>query len=50
MERAKVLLKRGDVSVKEAAWEVGYAHISTFIAAFEKRYGERPGVFKKWYR
>ena len=50
MERAKVLLKRGDVSVKEAAWEVGYTHISTFIAAFEKRYGERPGVFKKRYR
>ena len=49
METAKSLLRRGDISVQEAAWQVGYTHVGTFIAAFEKEFGERPGIYRKRY-
>jgi len=49
MSHARELLMRGDMSVKEAAYEVGYRHVSSFIKAFERFYHERPGEFKKRY-
>jgi len=50
MQRSKELLSRNELSVQEAAWEVGYQNASSFINAFTKRFGERPKTFSKRYR
>ena len=43
MEAARRLIERDGFKVKDAAWMVGYANASHFIAAFQKRFGVTPG-------
>jgi len=42
LEEARVLLVRGDLSVKEVAHMLGYAHVSSFSHAFTRHFGEAP--------
>jgi AraC-like DNA-binding protein len=45
MEKAQELV--GQLSVTDAAMELGYDNISHFIALFKERYGITPGQYKK---
>ena len=47
LERGLALLRRGDLSVKEVAFELGYAHPANFVAAFARRFGDTPGRFRR---
>ncbi len=42
MERAIIILKKGEISVTELAYEVGYENISYFIKEFKLQYGQSP--------
>ncbi|MGH7718255.1 MAG: helix-turn-helix domain-containing protein [Steroidobacteraceae bacterium] len=46
LEAATVLLQ-GPVTAAEVAQSVGYDYTQTFYAAFERRYGCTPGVFRR---
>ena len=46
IERAKALLRRGDVSVSEACWAVGCASLGSFSARFTKLVGETPTAYR----
>jgi transcriptional regulator GlxA family with amidase domain len=47
LERAAHLLASTYLSVKEIAHEVGYQHVSSFIRAFERRFGPAPARYRK---
>nr|WP_275446065.1 helix-turn-helix transcriptional regulator [Paenibacillus sp. ACRSA] len=47
MEKARELLESGEVSVSEAAHQVGYVNTSYFISRFRQMYGINPGVLKR---
>ena len=42
LDRALAALSSGQLSVSEAAYQSGYAHVSSFSDAFFKRFGRRP--------
>ncbi|WP_027170251.1 AraC family transcriptional regulator [Mesorhizobium sp. WSM3224] len=42
MNRAMLLLGRGDSLLKQIAYEVGYAHTSNFCTAFKRHFGTTP--------
>ena len=44
LDRAASGLSDGRLTVTQAAYQSGYAHVSTFSDAFLKRFGRRPGV------
>lgn len=44
--RASDLLRDPRLSVKEVAWKVGYAQVSTFYRDFRARYGRTPVQFR----
>lgn len=46
MARAYDMLQRKNVSIQEAAWNVGYESLSSFSNAFAKKYGFRPSEIK----
>lgn len=46
IERAKALLRRGDVSVSEACWAVGCTSLGSFSARFTKLVGETPTAYR----
>jgi transcriptional regulator GlxA family with amidase domain len=41
------LLATSDKQVKEIAHLVGYEHTPSFVRAFQRRYGQPPGLFRK---
>ncbi|WP_245911331.1 helix-turn-helix domain-containing protein [Neolewinella xylanilytica] len=41
------LLRRGEMSVQEAAWEVGYDSLSSFSKAFARKFGYRPSEIRR---
>jgi AraC-like DNA-binding protein len=41
------LLATSDKQVKEIAHVVGYEHTPSFVRAFQRRYGQPPGLFRK---
>ena len=41
------LLSKGDVTIQEAAWHVGYDSLSSFSNAFAKKFGFRPSEIKR---
>jgi len=43
LDEARLLLARGDQSVKQVAHMMGYAHVSSFSHAFKRRFGELAG-------
>lgn len=47
MEHAKMLLKTGSISIKEAAEMSGYTNVYHFIRAFKSQTGKTPGKYKK---
>jgi AraC-like DNA-binding protein len=46
IERAKALLRRGDVSVTEVCLEVGCASLGSFSARFTELVGETPTAYR----
>jgi transcriptional regulator GlxA family with amidase domain len=46
IERAKALLRRGDVSVTEACFSVGCTSLGSFSARFAEIVGEPPSAYK----
>jgi AraC-like DNA-binding protein len=47
MAKAYDLLRSGNVSIQEAAWNVGYESLSSFSNAFSKKFGFRPSEIKQ---
>jgi len=41
------LLATSDKQVKEIAHVVGYEHTPSFVRAFQRRFGQPPGLFRK---
>jgi AraC-like DNA-binding protein len=46
IERAKLLLRRGDMSVSETCWAVGCSSLGSFSARFTKLVGETPTAYR----
>lgn len=46
IERAKALLRRGDVSVTEACFAVGCSSLGSFSARFTRLVGESPSAYR----
>lgn len=46
IERAKALLRRGDMSVSEACWAVGCTSLGSFSASFTQLVGETPTAYR----
>ncbi|MEV0588886.1 helix-turn-helix transcriptional regulator [Nonomuraea sp. NPDC050310] len=46
IERAKALLRRGDVSVTEACFAVGCSSLGSFSARFTELVGESPSAYR----
>jgi AraC-like DNA-binding protein len=46
IERAKALLRHGDISVSEACWAVGRASLGSFSARFTELVGETPTAYR----
>ena len=46
MHKARALLDRGDLTVKQVAWEVGYESETAFNRVFRERFGITPGRFR----
>ncbi len=46
IERAKALLRRGDVSVTEVCFEVGCASLGSFSSRFTELVGETPSAYR----
>jgi AraC-like DNA-binding protein len=47
MEHARIVLEQGGVTLKEAAFRVGYNHVTNFINAFRGQYGIPPRQYLK---
>lgn len=47
MTRSRLLLESGTMNVTEVAQAVGYSNHSHFAAAFRKKFGVNPSIFKK---
>ncbi|WP_306363575.1 helix-turn-helix transcriptional regulator [Nocardia sp. CC227C] len=47
IERAKALLRRGDLSVTEVCFEVGCSSLGTFSTRFTELVGMPPSVYKR---
>ncbi len=47
LTKAYEMLQKGNVSIQEAAWHVGYDSLSSFSNAFSKKYGARPSEIKQ---
>ncbi|WP_372009485.1 helix-turn-helix transcriptional regulator [Paenibacillus chitinolyticus] len=47
LHKAGELLRKGDMSVSEAAARVGYMNFSHFAEAFRRRFGVNPSVYRK---
>jgi AraC-like DNA-binding protein len=46
IERAKALLRRGDESVTEVCFEVGWSSLGSFSARFTELVGETPSTYR----
>lgn len=46
IERAKALLRRGEMSVGEVCWEVGCTSLGSFSARFTELVGETPTAYR----
>lgn len=47
LQKAHQLLSKGEMTVQETAWYVGYESLSSFSNAFHKKYGFRPSEVNK---
>jgi transcriptional regulator GlxA family with amidase domain len=46
IERAKALLRRGDLSVTDVSFEVGWTSLGSFSARFTELIGESPSIYR----
>jgi AraC-like DNA-binding protein len=46
-QAAAHLLAAGDKQIKEIAHVVGYEHTPSFVRAFQRRFGQTPGLYRK---
>jgi AraC-like DNA-binding protein len=46
-QAAAHMLAAGDKQVKEIAHVVGYEHAPSFVRAFQRRFGQTPGLYRK---
>ena len=46
LEQGAALLRDGGLMVKEVAYQLGYAHLSTFTTAFNRRFGVAPAYYR----
>jgi len=46
IERAKALLRRGDLSVTEVCWAVGCSSLGSFSSRFTELVGETPSAYR----
>jgi AraC-like DNA-binding protein len=46
IERAMMLLRRGDLSVTEVCFEVGFSSLGTFSTRFSELVGETPSAYR----
>jgi AraC-like DNA-binding protein len=47
LEQAHAALAQSDVSIKQLAAKLGYAHVSNFAIAFKRHYGYPPGSLRR---
>lgn len=47
MQKALIMLKDTDKTIKQIAKATGFKHTTNFITAFKKRFGNSPGKIKK---
>ncbi|MEV6905707.1 helix-turn-helix transcriptional regulator [Amycolatopsis sp. NPDC051071] len=47
IERAKMLLRRGDMSVTEICFDVGFSSLGTFSTRFSELVGMSPSAYRK---
>jgi AraC-like DNA-binding protein len=47
LEQARIALETDGASVKQIADRIGYSHVSNFISAFSRRYGQPPGRYMR---
>lgn len=47
LQRAAQLLSASDMPIKEIAYAVGYQHHSSFVRAFQRRFGRAPRDFRQ---
>lgn len=47
IERAMALLRRGDISVTEACFEVGFSSLGTFSTRFSELVGVSPSAYRR---
>lgn len=47
IERAMMLLRRGDLSVTEVCFEVGFSSLGTFSTRFSELVGVPPSVYQR---
>ncbi|WP_410660127.1 helix-turn-helix transcriptional regulator [Amycolatopsis sp. lyj-112] len=47
IERAKMLLRRGDMSVTEICFDVGFSSLGTFSTRFSELVGMSPSVYRR---
>jgi AraC family transcriptional regulator len=47
LEVAADLLTTTNMEIKEVAYHVGYGHHSSFVRAFQRRFGQTPKKFRK---
>lgn len=47
LERARVLLARGDRSVTDVCWDVGFSSLGSFSGLFTRRVGETPSAYRR---
>jgi AraC-like DNA-binding protein len=50
LDRAKLLLARGERSVTEVCFEVGFSSLGSFSALFARRVGEAPSAYRRRVR
>ena len=47
LEQARTLIERGEMTIKEVAWRVGYTHVSNFTSAFTSAFGRSPASYAR---
>lgn len=50
IEKARAALERGDESISEIGWNVGYHDLSAFSRVFKTRTGLTPGAYRRRFR
>lgn len=47
LEKARDLIDQGDLSVKQIAYSMGYAHVSSFSQAYTRQFGHPPTAWRR---